>query len=147
MYDDFALARNMKNLGNILWVIFLGWWLGIVAFAAGFLCCVTLVLFPIGLQFFKISSFYFCPMNKTVSPCETNGFKNFVNALWAIFFGWQLFLSCGFVGCVFCITIIGIPFGRQFFKLARFIIWPLGYDFVEIKAAVEPKPEAIEEAR
>jgi len=29
-------------------------------------------------------------------------------------------------GCILCITIIGIPFGKQFFKLAKLSLMPFG---------------------
>jgi uncharacterized membrane protein YccF (DUF307 family) len=42
-----------------------------------------------------------------------------------------VWLMIGFVinGLFFCITIIGIPFGLQCFKMARFVLTPLGHDF------------------
>ena len=48
------------------------------------------------------------------------------NVLWVIFGGVWLALMYTFAGIVFCITIIGIPFGLQAFKLARFSLWPFG---------------------
>lgn len=53
-----------------------------------------------------------------------------LNVLWMIFGGvWPMI---GFVikGLFFCITIIGIPFGLQYFKMARFVLTPLGHDFL-----------------
>jgi uncharacterized membrane protein YccF (DUF307 family) len=49
--------------------------------------------------------------------------------LWAIFGGWELALGYAVTGLLWCITIIGIPFGMQFFKSARFVLLPLGYGF------------------
>lgn len=42
-----------------------------------------------------------------------------------------VWLMIGFVikGLFYCITIIGIPFGLQYFKMARFALTPLGHDF------------------
>ena len=36
------------------------------------------------------------------------------------------------IGCVFCITIIGIPFGKQFFKIARVALLPFGAKVVRV---------------
>ena len=41
------------------------------------------------------------------------------NILWFIFGGLLGGLAWIFAGCIWCITIIGIPFGKQFFKMAR----------------------------
>ena len=47
------------------------------------------------------------------------------NILWFIFRGMFGGLAWIFAGCIWCITIVGIPFGRQFFKMARLVyaIW------------------------
>jgi len=57
--------------------------------------------------------------------------KTFGNIIWVLFGGllWSILLFLE--GILFCITIIGIPFGKQYFKMASFIIAPLGYDFVD----------------
>lgn len=51
------------------------------------------------------------------------------NILWLIFGGFFWFLICMIVGAVLCVTLIGIPFGLQYFKIAQFILLPLGHDF------------------
>ena len=43
-----------------------------------------------------------------------------------IFFGWEMALGNLIVGCIWCITIVGIPFGKQFFKMARLSFMPFG---------------------
>jgi len=48
------------------------------------------------------------------------------NVLWAVTFGIGLFLSYLFAGVLTCLTIIGIPFGLQAFKLAGISFWPVG---------------------
>ena len=131
----------MKTLGNILWLIFGGIAGGIGCFLEGVLCCITIVGIPIGMQFFKIGKFMFWPMGKKVIETKPSGFKTFLNIVWAIFFGWEHFLSFAFVGLLFCITVVGIPFGKQYFKLAQFIILPLGHDFGVEEAAPAPAAE------
>lgn len=121
----------MKVLGNILWLIFGGIELAIVTFLEGVILCITIIFIPIGLQFFKVAKFFIWPMGKKVVPVSVNGFKTVVNIIYAILVGWEHFLIYGLIGCIFFITIIGIPFGKQYFKLAKFIIMPLGHDFVK----------------
>ena len=48
------------------------------------------------------------------------------NILWFIFGGLLGGLAWIFAGCIWCITIIGIPFGKQLFKMARLSFMPFG---------------------
>ena len=48
------------------------------------------------------------------------------NVLWILLAGWELALTHIVLGLLFYITIIGIPFGRQHFKLARLAFVPFG---------------------
>ncbi|HBL83886.1 MAG: hypothetical protein A2Y17_00225 [Clostridiales bacterium GWF2_38_85] len=52
------------------------------------------------------------------------------NILWAIFGGFIQFLLWGVTGLLLCITLIGIPFGLQCFKIAGFVLWPFGRDVI-----------------
>jgi uncharacterized membrane protein YccF (DUF307 family) len=53
-----------------------------------------------------------------------------LNVLWAVFGGgFILALQYGLAGLVCCVTIVGIPFGLQCFKLAAFAFFPFGKDF------------------
>ena len=53
------------------------------------------------------------------------------NVLWFLFAGLHLGLFWCILGCLWCITIVGIPFGLQAIKIGCFIIWPFGKDIVE----------------
>lgn len=119
----------MKLLGNILWLIFGGliWALGL--FALGALSCVTIIGIPIGLKLFQFAKFVLWPFGKRVTKVKPAGWKTVLNVIWAIFFGWESALMMLLTGVILCITIIGIPFGRQYFKMSRFILLPLGNDF------------------
>lgn len=48
------------------------------------------------------------------------------NLIWLIFGGFLVFLEYMVAGFLLCITIIGIPFGIQAFKLAILALWPFG---------------------
>lgn len=48
------------------------------------------------------------------------------NILWLILGGLLLAVSWAIIGLVLCITIIGIPFGIQSFKMAKLALWPFG---------------------
>ena len=49
-----------------------------------------------------------------------------LNILWLILSGLPLALEHVVIGGVLCITIIGIPFGLQQFKLAKLALMPFG---------------------
>jgi uncharacterized membrane protein YccF (DUF307 family) len=52
------------------------------------------------------------------------------NILWFIFGGVLGGLAWIFAGCIWCITIVGIPFGKQFFKMARLSFMPFGASMI-----------------
>ena len=58
----------MRVIGNILWFILGGLEMAIVTFLEGILCCITILLIPIGLQLFKMAGFFIWPMGKAVVP-------------------------------------------------------------------------------
>jgi uncharacterized membrane protein YccF (DUF307 family) len=113
-------------LGNLIWIVFGGLVSALLWFIAGVLCCISLVGIPFGIQCFKIASFIFWPFGRDV---EVGGFGIgglLGNILWLILFGWELAFTHLAIGLVFCITIIGIPFGRQHLKLAKLALIPFG---------------------
>lgn len=115
----------MRILGNILWIIFgglisaLGWIL------AGCLWCITILGIPIGLQCFKLSSISFNPFGKEIKY-EGGAVSFLVNILWFLFSGLELALGNFLIGCILCLTIIGVPWGKQFFKIAKLALAPFG---------------------
>jgi len=120
---------NMKTIGNVLWFLLGGFIGAVITFLEALLCFISILYIPVGLQLLKMAEFLLWPMGKQVVVNKPSGFKTVINILWLIFNGWENFLAYGIVGILFCITIIGIPFGRQYFKLATFIAMPLGHDF------------------
>ena len=48
------------------------------------------------------------------------------NLIWLVFGGLELALAWFVAGLFLCITVIGIPFGIQCFKIAGLVIWPFG---------------------
>ena len=60
-----------------------------------------------------------------------NGMFSFlVNLIWILFFGWEMALGNLIIGFLWCITIVGIPFGKQFFKMARLSFMPFGVSVI-----------------
>ncbi len=119
----------MKTLGNILWFIFGGFIGGLVWILVGLLWCITIIGIPVGKQCFKFASLSFWPFGKDIVYSD-NMFSIIINVIWILLFGWEMALGYLVIGCIWCVTIIGIPFGLQFFKLAKLAIMPLGADIV-----------------
>lgn len=49
-----------------------------------------------------------------------------LNLLWLVIAGIELAIAYSVAGLVFVVTIVGIPFGVQAFKLAGYALWPFG---------------------
>ena len=123
----------MKTLGNILWFIFGGFVLWLEWVFAGILLCITVIGLPAGIQCFKIAGLCALPFKKEIVH-EPAAFGNtFFNILWIIVFGWEIALTALISGILWCITIVGIPFGKQFFKLAKLSLMPFGAQIVEME--------------
>ena len=97
----------------------LGWTL------AGALWCITIVGIPIGTQCFKFAKLAFFPFGKEVVYGGGVG-SLLLNILWLIFSGVPLALQAVLNGALFCVTIVGIPFGMQCFKMAKLALMPFG---------------------
>jgi uncharacterized membrane protein YccF (DUF307 family) len=54
--------------------------------------------------------------------------KTILNVLWFVFGGFFAGLGWMLAGVIMAITIIGLPWARSCFMLARFSFWPFGYD-------------------
>jgi uncharacterized membrane protein YccF (DUF307 family) len=115
----------MSLLGNILWLIFGGLLSGLGWILAGALWCVTIIGIPVGLQCFKLAQLSFAPFGREV--IYNGGAPSFIiNVIWFILSGLVLALGNFLMGCLLCVTIIGIPFGKQFFKIAKLALAPFG---------------------
>lgn len=119
----------MGCLGNLLWFIFGGFIMGMSWLIAGIVWCITIVGIPIGLQCFKFASLSFFPFGKEVVYGGGAG-SVLLNILWIIFSGLPLALEAVVIGIIFSITIVGIPFGLQCFKIAKLALMPFGSSVV-----------------
>ncbi|MFV0560971.1 MAG: YccF domain-containing protein [Enterococcus sp.] len=119
----------MSCLGNILWFIFGGLIGGLGWILAGILWCITIIGIPIGVQCFKFAGLSFAPFGKEVIYGGST-FSIIVNIIWLLISGIPLALAHVASGIILCITIIGIPFGMQSFKLAKLALMPFGAKIV-----------------
>lgn len=115
----------MSCLGNLLWFIFGGCISGLSWLLAGCLWCITIVGIPVGMQCFKFASVSFFPFGKEI-VYGGGTVSLIVNIIWLLVSGIPLAIEHAVTGCLLCITIIGIPFGMQQFKLAKLALMPFG---------------------
>ena len=122
----------MKFLGNILWLILGGLLVSLCYFVVGFLFCLTIIGIPFGVQLFKIGVFALWPFGSEVVSDTNDGgcLSILMNVIWILFGGIEVAtLHIGF-GLLCCITIIGIPFGLQHFKMTLLALVPFGKKIV-----------------
>lgn len=116
----------MRFIGNVLWFLLGGIVLAILWFLAGLLCCITIIGIPLGVQCFKFARLALWPFGQTIDYSRTGVGSTLVNVVWILFLGWELALAGFGIGVLYCITIIGIPFGVQAFKFALLALMPFG---------------------
>ncbi len=120
----------MSCLGNIIWIIFGGLCIAIEYFISGLIFCITIIGIPWGIKCFQLAALSLIPFGRKVTnKPETSGCLNtLMNVIWIFIGGIWICLTHLFFGVILCITIIGIPFGKQHFKLAGFSLTPFGKD-------------------
>lgn len=118
----------MGCLGNILWIIFGGLFIALEYFVAGIAMCITIIGIPFGVQLFKLGLMALLPFGATaVEPVSGTGcLYSVFNIVWLITGGLCIALTHFIFGILLCITVIGIPFGMQHFKLMSLAFWPFG---------------------
>ncbi len=118
----------MKTLGNIIWVVFGGLGIAIEYLMGGLFLMITIIGIPFGLQCMKLGMLALWPFGTEIRRKEPQpGCLNmFMNVLWFFIGGIWIWLTHIGLGLLFYITIIGIPFGRMHFRLARLALSPFG---------------------
>lgn len=115
----------MSLLGNILWFVFGGCLSGLGWIVSGLFCCLTIVGIPLGRQCFKFAHLSFVPFGKDI-VYGGGAPSTLANIIWVVVFGIWMALGNLAIGLLWCLTIIGIPFGKQFFKIAKLCLTPFG---------------------
>ena len=132
----------MKTLGNIIWLVFGGILVFIEYLVSSLLLCVTIIGIPFGLQTLKLALLALWPFGQEVIDNGNSGgclsvIMNVIwifiggiwiclNVIWICVGGIWICLTHLFFGVLLCITIVGIPFGRQHFKMAALSLAPFG---------------------
>ena len=112
----------MKLLGNLGYVL------------SGLILMITIIGIPFGWQILKLSSLCLWPFGRDSRVTEkgTGCLSTGMNVLWFLIGGIWIAVGHAIWGLIFFITIIGIPFGKQHFKLASIALTPFGREIVSV---------------
>ncbi len=140
----------MRLLGNIIWFLFGGIFMGLAWWFFGLFALVSIVGIPWAKACFVIGQFTFFPFGKEAINRKALHQKEDIgtgtlgligNIIWFIFAGFWLAIG-HIMSAFFCaITIIGIPFAIQHLKLAFISLAPIGLTIVdkEVAAVIRQK--------
>jgi len=132
----------LRFLGNIVWLIFGGIIGAMLWTFAGVLVCLTIIGIPFGLQCFKIAGFVLWPFGRDVEIGSFGIGSLLGNILWILLLGWELCIAHLTIGILLCLTLIGIPFGLQHFKLALLAMLPFGARVLNRPGILKTSPVA-----
>ena len=116
----------MSILGNLIWFALGGFIPAILWFIFGILWSVTIIGIPVGIQCFKMANLQLFPFGKDISYASVGAGSLLVNIIWIFIGGIELAIANVIIGGLLCVTIIGIPFGLQSFKMAKLSLMPFG---------------------
>ena len=122
----------MNFIGNIIWFVFGGLLISLGYFLGGLVLCLTIVGIPFGIKVMRLGAFALWPFGGRVMPRENpvGCLSTILNIIWIVFGGIEVAFAHLVTGVIFCITIIGIPFGLQHFKLMMLALVPFGHEVV-----------------
>lgn len=144
----------MRYAGNVIWFVLGGWYTALFWLVGAAVFAVTIVGIPLTIAALQMALMSAWPFGKdvvhireldnrglTAGTAVTGTIGFIVNVLWACTFGVLLFLAYLVAGVLSCLTIIGIPFGLQAFKLAGISFWPVGRRVVPLELAQAAREE------
>ena len=123
----------MNTLGNIIWLLFGGLISALGYCIGGLVLCLTIVGIPFGIQCFKLASFVLWPFGRMAvnTPPASGLLALLLNIIWILCGGLWLALGHVVFGILLMLTIIGIPFAKQHFKLIEISLMPFGKKIVD----------------
>jgi uncharacterized membrane protein YccF (DUF307 family) len=118
----------MGIIGNIIWLVFGGFMVFLEYMISGLLMCITIVGIPWGLQSFKLAILALWPFGSKIEMMDyaPGCLSTLLNLIWLLIGGIWIALTHLFWGIILSITIVGIPWGKQHFKLLSLALTPFG---------------------
>ncbi len=119
----------MSFIGNLIWLIFGGFLAGLGYILGGLVLCLTIVGIPFGMQSIRLGVATFAPFGKEVVEEEKGAgvLRMIFNVIWIVVFGWEIAVAHLVGGLILAITIVGLPFARQHFKLIPVALFPFSF--------------------
>lgn len=128
-----AIQRNkwtdtVSTLGNLIWLVFGGFFTGAGYILGGLGICLTIVGIPFGLQSIKLGVAAMAPFGKEIVATEQadSSLCLVLNLVWLVLFGWEIAVGHLVSALVLALTIVGIPFAQQHLKLVPLALLPFG---------------------
>tara|TARA_B100000900_G_C20153675_1_gene542934 strand:- start:40 stop:546 length:507 start_codon:yes stop_codon:yes gene_type:complete len=126
----------MTSLFNLVWFVFFGAVSAVLLLVLSLLMAITIIGWPIAKVLFNLAKLSAFPFGKEIVRESTLNGKDSVgtfrtvggfiaNILW-LPLGLVLAVCYGILAIFAFITIIGIPIGIVYVRLAKFIVWPVG---------------------
>jgi len=118
----------MSFLGNLIWLIFGGFIVGMGHIIGGLLICLTIVGIPFGMQAIKLGRATMTPFGKEIVELDNanSSLRVIFNVIWIALFGWEIAVTHLTSALILAITIVGIPFAKQHLKLIPIALLPFG---------------------
>lgn len=118
----------MNVILNIIWVVFGGLMIAVEYAISSVLMMLTIIGIPFGLQTMKLAILALWPFGTQISneSWPSGCLAGIMNVIWWFVGGFVIALTHLGWGLLFCITIVGIPFGIQHFKLMKLALLPFG---------------------
>ena len=117
---------------NILWLVLGGVVTAVEYIVASVGMMVTIIGIPFGIQLIKMGTFALWPFGHEVQPGPSDDgcLSLLMNVVWILVGGIEITMLHLTFGVICSITIIGIPFGIQHFKMALLALVPFGKKIV-----------------
>ncbi len=118
----------MSFLGNVIWLVFGGFFVAIGYILGGLAMCLTIIGIPFGIQSIKLGFASLTPFGKEIEMDKAGTGILYVlfNIAWLVLFGWEIALLHLGSAAILAITIVGIPFALQHIKLIPMALFPFG---------------------
>jgi uncharacterized membrane protein YccF (DUF307 family) len=128
-------------LGNFIWLVFGGFVAGVEYIFSGIVLCLTIIGIPFGLRSIKLGLATFAPFGKSVVDAKHQGpLKLIFDVVWIVLFGWEIAVTHLVFALLLALTIVGIPFAKQHFKLIPLALFPFNMDLRRSQPETSTRP-------
>lgn len=124
----------MRTLGNLIWLVFGGFFAAVGYILGGLLMCLTIIGIPFGLQAIRLGKAMLTPFGKQVQRADErhSGIKLVLDLVWLVVAGWGLAINHIVFGLILGVTIVGLPWAKQHFKLVPVALMPFTYTLAKV---------------